>query len=98
MGHAHGADRPPVTQQDDWESLLLPWIREVQDGLGIADCELDVDRVHSMTGVVAGEVQRSMAPISSFLVGLAIGRGASLEEACRAVERITRERSAAPVP
>ena len=56
---------------------------------------LDVDRVHQMTGVVAEGVQRSMAPISAFLVGAAVARGASLEEACAAVEDVTRERASA---
>lgn len=81
--------KPPVTSQDDWDSELLPWIRRVEAALQIEDCPMDVDRVHLMTGVVARDVQRSMAPISSFLVGYAMGRGAGLEEACRLVEAVT---------
>jgi hypothetical protein len=54
-----------------------------------------VDRVHLMTGVVADGVQRSMAPISAFLVGAAVARGAGLEEACAAVEELTRARAKA---
>ena len=81
--------KPPVTSQDDWDSELLPWIRRVEAALKIEDCPMDVDRVHVMTGVVARDVQRSMAPISSFLVGYAMGRGAGLEEACRLVEDVT---------
>lgn len=81
--------KPPVTSQADWESELLPWIRRVEAALAIEDCPMDVDRIHLMTGVVAREVQRSMAPISSFLVGYAMGRGTGLEEACEIVERVT---------
>lgn len=84
--------KPPVTSQDDWESELLPWIRRVEAALQIEDCPMDVDRVHVMTRVVAREVQRSMAPISSFLVGYAMGRGAGLEEACEVIERVTTTR------
>lgn len=84
--------KPPVTAQADYATALLPWIREVQEALGIEDEALDVDRLHAMTGVVAHEVQRSMAPISSYLVGLAVARGAALEEACAALERATTER------
>src|SRR5699024_2771753 len=79
--------KPPVTSQDDWESELLPWIRRVEAALQIEDCPMDVDRVHVMTRVVAREVQRSMAPISSFLGGCGPGRGAGLEAACAAGER-----------
>lgn len=78
--------RPPVTEQEDWDSLLRPWLESAADSLEVTGVELDVDRVHRMTGVVADGVQRSMAPISAFLVGAAVARGASLESACRAVE------------
>ncbi|MGO1480480.1 MAG: DUF6457 domain-containing protein [Brachybacterium sp.] len=89
------AARPPVTLQEDWETALLPWLERVAEILDVDGVDLDVDRVHLMTGVVADGVQRSMAPISAFLVGAAVARGASLEEACAAVEIATRERAAA---
>lgn len=82
--------KPPVTLQSDWPTALEPWLHRVAEHLDVAGVDLDVDRVHLMTGVVADEVQRSMAPISAFLVGAAVARGAGLEEACRWVEEITR--------
>ena len=88
------AAKPPVTLQEDWESTLLPWLERVAEQLDVSCVDLNVDRVHLMTGVVADAVQRSMAPISAFLVGAAVARGASLEEACAAVEVVTRERTA----
>ncbi|MFC0676061.1 DUF6457 domain-containing protein [Brachybacterium hainanense] len=88
------AARPPVTQQEDWERVLRPWLEEVAGSLGIGDVDLDVDRVHTMTGAVATGLQRSMAPISSFLVGAAVARGMRLEDACRAVERLCPEAGA----
>lgn len=89
------ASRPPVTLQEDWETALRPWLDRVARQLEVDGVALDVDRVHQMTGVVAEGVQRSMAPISAFLVGAAVARGASLEEACAAVEDVTRERASA---
>ncbi|MBB5831156.1 DUF6457 domain-containing protein [Brachybacterium aquaticum] len=86
------SSRPPVTQQADWESDLLPWMRRTAEELDVGGVDLDVDRVHLMTGAVAEGVQRSMAPISAFLVGAAVARGASLEEACAAVEGLCAER------
>ncbi|GAA4526260.1 DUF6457 domain-containing protein [Brachybacterium paraconglomeratum] len=89
------AAKPPVTLQENWKSTLLPWLDRVAEQLDVSGVDLDVDRVHLMTGVVAEGVQRSMAPISAFLVGAAVARGASLEEACAAVEVVTRERAPA---
>jgi hypothetical protein len=43
--------------------------------------------------VLADWVARSMAPISAFLVGAAVARGASLESACRMVEETIRSRA-----
>jgi hypothetical protein len=76
------ATKPPVTMQADWETTLLPWLLDVAAGLEVGGVDLDVDRVHLMTGVVADGVQRSMAPISAFLVGAAVARGAGRAGAC----------------
>ncbi|AXK45349.1 hypothetical protein DXU92_11300 [Brachybacterium saurashtrense] len=83
------AAREPVTRQEDWSTTLRPWLDRAAASLGVDGVDLDVDRVHVMTGVVADGVQRSMAPISAFLVGAAVARGASLEEACAAVEGVS---------
>ncbi|MEE1649786.1 DUF6457 domain-containing protein [Brachybacterium sp. J144] len=91
------AARTPVTRQCDWETELLPWLRETSALLEVGGVDLDVDRVHRMTGVVAEGVQRSMAPIAAFLVGAAVARGAGLEEACAAVEELTHARAATTV-
>lgn len=89
--HHRGARaKPPVTSQADWAAVLEPWLARVESELSLPDgaARLDVDRIHVTTGVVADGVQRSMAPIASYLVGVAVGRGAELETACRAVERL----------
>lgn len=90
----HGG-KPPVTQQEDWAAVLEPWLVDMVDALGLDGAELDVDRIHETTGVVAHEVQRSMAPIASFLVGIAVGRGLPLERACRILEDATMRRESA---
>lgn len=87
------AARESVTLQSDWETTLLPWMRDIAAHLEVGGVDLDVDRVHLMTGVVADGVQRSMAPISAFLVGAAVARGAGLEESCAAVVSLTREKA-----
>lgn len=87
--------KPPVTQQEDWPTLLRPWVERMVRELDLGERSgVDVDRVHETTGVVAHDVQRSMAPIASYLVGVAVGRGMDLEEACRVVERATEDMAA----
>jgi hypothetical protein len=61
------ATRPPVTQQQDWETTLQPWMEDVAAQLEVSGVDLD-----------------------AFLVGAAVARGARLEEACAAVEALTR--------
>ncbi|MCS6710861.1 hypothetical protein JSY14_02055 [Brachybacterium sp. EF45031] len=90
------ATKPPVTQTAQWATYLEPWIRQVEAELNLGQDTVDVDRVHQMTSVVAEHIQRSMAPIASYLVGYAVGRGARIEEACVVVERLCRESDAAP--
>lgn len=92
-GSAQGS-KPPVTQQEDWDSTLLPWLRSMLGALGLENAAVDVDRIHETTGVVAREVQRSMAPIASYLVGVAVGRGTDPAEACRILEDATMRRDA----
>lgn len=81
--------KPPVTQQEDWATTLQPWLERAAEQLDVAGVDLDVDRVHRMTGAVADGVQRSMAPIAAYLVGAAVARGASLEHACAALEDVS---------
>ena len=45
--------RPPVTEQEDWDTVLRPWLESAADSLDVAGVDLDVDRVHRMTAVVA---------------------------------------------
>ena len=43
------AAREPVTLQSDWETTLLPWMRDIAAHLEVGGVDLDVDRVHLMT-------------------------------------------------
>jgi hypothetical protein len=51
------ATKPPVTMQADWETTLLPWLLDVAAGLEVGGVDLDVDRVHLMTGVCKDQKQ-----------------------------------------
>lgn len=94
--------RPPVTQAANYATELEPWIRQACAAVGVDASLVDVDRVHTLTGRVAEGMERSMAPISAFIVGLALGqvRGSvgdhgevSLEDLCARVEATLPEAS-----
>jgi hypothetical protein len=60
------------------------WLTRLSAELGIADLDLDSDAVQTLLDLArdaAHEVERIAAPLSTFLVGVAVGRGQSLEAA-----------------
>jgi hypothetical protein len=63
---------------------LNQWLATLSAGLEISDVRLDDDAVHTLLDVArdsAHEVERVAAPLTTFLVGVAVGRGASLGRA-----------------
>lgn len=60
------------------------WIERVCEALEVSRTDLDVDAVLALAGRVAHRVARPMAPVSTFLLGLAIGSGAGSAEELRA--------------
>jgi len=67
---------------------LNSWLDTVSSELGIADVELDNNDIHTLLDLArdsAHEVERLAAPLTSYLVGVAVGRGASLGSAAAKV-------------
>jgi len=61
---------------------LKHWLTNLATELGISDVALDEDAVHTLLDLArdsAHEVERVAAPLTTFLVGVAVGRGATLE-------------------
>lgn len=59
-------------------------MRALADGLDISDVELDNETLHTVLDLArdaAHQIDRPAAPLTSFLVGVAVGRGASLGSA-----------------
>jgi hypothetical protein len=66
---------------------LDEWLRTVAGELEVDDVELDDDAVHTLLDLArdaAHQIDRPAAPLTCFLVGLAVGRGASLGSAAAA--------------
>ena len=60
---------------------LKHWLTNLAAELGISDVALDEDAVHTLLDLArdsAHEVERVAAPLTTFLVGIAVGRGATL--------------------
>ncbi|MFW6596886.1 DUF6457 domain-containing protein [Propionibacteriaceae bacterium Y2011] len=63
---------------------LDEWVRSVTEELDITDLEFDTDTMHIVLDLArdaAHAVQRPAAPLTTFLVGVAVGRGRTLESA-----------------
>jgi hypothetical protein len=85
--HLPMVDLPPsprrVTRasgQNGDVSTLEDWTATVCAELGLEPGAVDVSAVLDMTRDVAHDVARPAAPLTAFLAGIAIGRGASATE------------------
>ena len=64
------------------------WSERAAAELGIA-CPIDEDNILDLARVVAHEVERKMAPVATFLAGLAAGKAGGGEDAMgEAIEKL----------
>lgn len=60
---------------------LDAWLRRLADELEIGDVEIDTDTMHTLLDLArdaAHQIDRPAAPLTCYLVGVAVGRGAAL--------------------
>ncbi len=75
---------PPARAHHDLaaeEASWREWIDAVCADLGVAGGSVDVTVIHDLSRIVAHGVARPLAPVSTFLLGLALGQGMSRDEA-----------------
>jgi hypothetical protein len=75
-------------------SVLDEWTEALCDELGIDPGNDHQKVVLNLARVVAHKVDRPAAPLTSFLLGLAVGRGEPLAETAERVQRLARGWSA----
>ena len=75
----------------DQETVLASWVADVGRELGL-DLEVEIDALLDIAGDAAHAVVRPAAPLTTFLVGVAVGRGARLEDALETVRRVVAAR------
>lgn len=71
-----------MTDLDDTQRRWRDWVEHTCALLGIDADLVDIHAIHALTKTVAHELDRPLAPVSSFMLGLAIGtRGADADPA-----------------
>ena len=64
---------------------LERWVEELRTELGIDD-EIDVDAILDLARVAAHAVQRPAAPLTAYMLGLAVARGADFALSAEAIQ------------
>jgi hypothetical protein len=77
------------TEEADGMADVDAWLANVETALGVPETEVLTaalrDEMLGLTGEIAHRVVRLAVPLTSYLIGVAVGRGASPEEALRIV-------------
>jgi hypothetical protein len=71
-------------------STLDDWIETVHAELGLEPDEATQKTVLNLTRVVAHKVDRPAAPLTAYFLGVAVGRGAPLEETAAKLQQLAR--------
>jgi hypothetical protein len=64
------------------------WVGAVSQELGLSAVPSDTRTILDMTKDVAHNVDRPAAPVTAYLVGIAVGRGKPLSEAIKCVQEL----------
>ncbi len=76
---------PHSEVMDGVQMSLDRWVQELRAELGIED-DIDIDAILDLARVAAHGVQRPAAPLTAYMLGLAVARGQDFTLASRAIE------------
>jgi hypothetical protein len=65
------------------------WADAIQKELGL-NVSLDVDALLNVARIAAHTVERPAAPITTYLVGLAVAQGGNLDEICKKIDELAK--------
>lgn len=71
-------------------STLDDWVASARDALGLSD-DVDVALLLDLAREAAHAVARPAAPVTTYLLGVAVGRGADAEQAAATLTELARE-------
>jgi hypothetical protein len=72
-------------------STLDDWVAAASDALGVSQEPVDVALLLDLAREAAHAVARPAAPVTTYLLGLAVARGADLEQANATLTELARE-------
>ena len=87
---------PRLSTERRTMSTLDDWIETACAELGLDPTDLTQKTVLNLARVVAHTVDRPAAPLTAYLLGVAVGRGAPLAETAAKLQDLARGRPAAP--
>jgi len=86
-----------MSDEEQTDAILVEWADEVRAAFGI-EADVDIRAVLGLAGVAAHAVVRPAAPLTTYLVGFAVGRAAAAgedpAEAAAAATRVARDLAA----
>ncbi len=90
-------DQPsgPAGQPVSEQPAIVSWLHDLAGELGITEAEpghAEIRQLLELARDAAHQVERPAAPLSTFLVGVAVGRGASVAEASEAASALALDR------
>lgn len=71
-------------------STVDDWVASVRDALGLSD-EIDVTLLLDLAREAAHAVARPAAPVTTYLLGLAVAKGADIQGAAATLTELARE-------
>jgi hypothetical protein len=86
-----------MTDLDAAEQEWLDWIRAACTALGVDPASVDVTGIHALTRDIAHGFSRPMAPVGSYILGLAVGARAARGEVIDPEQLTAALRSTFPV-
>ena len=72
-----------MSEHDETRERWADWVEEACAAVGLDPEAVDVTAIHGLTKQIAHGFERSMAPVGSYILGMAVGR---LQEQGRPVD------------
>lgn len=70
----------------DLRTVWEEWVAVACASVGVDPARVDIDEIHLLTKQVAHRFERPMAPVSSFILGLALASGGEVRELRERIE------------
>lgn len=84
------ARRLTIMESEEKGNVMQEWVAAVKEALGL-DADVDVDLILDVAKDVAHGVQRPAAPVTAYVLGLAVAAGADPAQAAAAVQELANE-------